>query len=40
MSVYLSLYGPALNFILEALVHKNSLYNEEILKDIQSVKNK
>ncbi|XP_013110516.2 VPS35 endosomal protein sorting factor-like [Stomoxys calcitrans] len=39
MIVYLSLYGPALNFILEALVHKNNLYNEEILKDVQNVKN-
>ncbi|XP_011291611.2 VPS35 endosomal protein sorting factor-like [Musca domestica] len=39
MSAYLTLYGPALNFILEALVHKNSLYNEEILKEVQSIKN-
>ncbi|XP_075145399.1 VPS35 endosomal protein sorting factor-like [Haematobia irritans] len=39
MTLYLSLYGPALNFILEALVHKNNLYNEEILKDVQNLKN-
>ncbi|XP_046805800.1 VPS35 endosomal protein sorting factor-like isoform X1 [Lucilia cuprina] len=39
MSVYLSLYGPALNFILQALVHKNNLYTEDILKDVQNVKN-
>lgn len=40
MTVYLSLYGPALNFILQALVHKNNLYTEDILKDVQNVKNK
>ncbi|TMW48635.1 hypothetical protein DOY81_006300 [Sarcophaga bullata] len=39
MTVYLSLYSPALNFILQALVHKNNLYTEDILKDVQNVKN-
>uniref|UniRef100_A0A1B0GED4 VPS35 endosomal protein sorting factor-like n=1 Tax=Glossina morsitans morsitans TaxID=37546 RepID=A0A1B0GED4_GLOMM len=39
MTKYLSLYGPAVNFILQAVAYKNNLYTEEILKQVKTIKN-
>ncbi|XP_017471583.1 PREDICTED: UPF0505 protein CG8202 isoform X1 [Rhagoletis zephyria] len=39
IETYLALYGPALDFILSALVHKCNLYTEEILNECKGIKN-
>ncbi|XP_037897035.1 VPS35 endosomal protein sorting factor-like isoform X2 [Glossina fuscipes] len=39
MTKYLSLYGPAVNFILQAVAYKNNFYTEEIVKQVKTIKN-
>lgn len=39
METYLSLYSPALDFILLALVHKSNIYAEEIMNECKEIKN-
>ncbi|XP_054747031.1 VPS35 endosomal protein sorting factor-like isoform X2 [Anastrepha obliqua] len=39
IEAYLALYGPALDFMLSALVHKCNLYTEEIMAECKGVKN-
>ncbi|XP_039948158.1 VPS35 endosomal protein sorting factor-like isoform X2 [Bactrocera neohumeralis] len=39
IETYLSLYSPALDFMLLALVHKNSIYTVEIMNECKGTKN-
>uniref|UniRef100_A0A0A1X4P6 UPF0505 protein CG8202 n=1 Tax=Zeugodacus cucurbitae TaxID=28588 RepID=A0A0A1X4P6_ZEUCU len=39
IETYLSLYSPALDFILLALVHKCNIYTEEIMNECKEIKN-
>ncbi|XP_036228602.2 VPS35 endosomal protein sorting factor-like isoform X1 [Bactrocera oleae] len=39
IETYLSLYSPALDFMLLALVHKNNIYTEEIMNECKETKN-
>lgn len=40
MNRYLSLYEPALEFILKALFHMNQLHYQDILEQIRELKNR
>ncbi|XP_012161991.1 UPF0505 protein CG8202 isoform X2 [Ceratitis capitata] len=39
IEAYLALYGPAIDFLLSALVHKCKLYTEEIMNECKEIKN-
>ncbi|XP_037942668.1 VPS35 endosomal protein sorting factor-like [Teleopsis dalmanni] len=39
INTYLSLYGPALDFVLQALIHKTNLYVEDIMSKCKETKN-
>lgn len=40
MNRYMSLYEPALQFILQALFHMNQLHHQEVLEQIKMAKNR
>lgn len=40
MNRYMSLYEPALQFILQALFHMNQLHHHDVLEQIKTLKNR
>lgn len=40
MNRYLTLYEPALQFILQALFHMNQLHHQSVLEQIKLIKNR